>query len=72
MAKLDILNKNTIPKNIENIDSNFTELYADTVMDVTVDGTSAKSGNTVALQTIQNSDIDSLFSSRDHMGGDIG
>ena len=61
MAKLDILNKNTIPKNIKNIDSNFTELYADTVMDVTVDGTSAKSGNTVALQTIQNSDIDSLF-----------
>lgn len=62
MAKLDILNKNTIPKNIKNIDSNFTELYADTVMDVTFDGTSAKSGNTVALQTIQNSDIDGLFS----------
>lgn len=61
MAKLDVLNKNTMPKNIKNIDSNFSDLYTNSVMDVTVDGASVKSGNTVALQTIANTEIDSLF-----------
>ena len=61
MAKLDVLANNTMPKNIKNIDSNFTELYEDTITDVTIDGTSVKSDNTVALETITDTEIDTLF-----------
>lgn len=61
MARLDVLAKNTMPKNIKNIDTNFNELYTEVITDVTVDGTSVKSGNTVSFETVANSDIDTLF-----------
>lgn len=61
MAKLDVLNQNTMPKNIKNIDSNFTELYNTSITGVTLDGESVVTDRTAQLNSITTTDIDALF-----------
>ena len=62
MSKLDVSMQNTIPTNFKNIDSNFNELYNNSITSITLDGQELAENNSVELTTIQNSDIDTLFS----------